>query len=109
MYTSREKARKRKFFFETNPSDISFQGKFTDKQLTRAKTQLICEYLREMEVRPTMFEAFARETQVYGHPIGPTEQCKSIEAVKKADIIKLCRNLLASKPAIALLGKLQPS
>ena len=61
-----------------------------------------------MEVRPTMFEAFARETQVYGHPIGPTEQCKSIEAVKKADIIKLCRNLLASKPAIALLGKLHP-
>ena len=58
-----------------------------------------------MEVRPTMFEAFARETQVFGHPIGPTEQCKSIEAVKKADIIKLCRNLLASKPAIALLGK----
>ena len=55
-----------------------------------------------------MFEAFARETQVYGHPIGPTEQCKSIEAVKKADIIKLCRNLLASKPAIALLGKLHP-
>ena len=58
-----------------------------------------------MEVRPTMFEAFARETQVFGHPIGPTEQCKSIEAVKKADIVKLCRNLLASKPAIALLGK----
>jgi len=80
-------------------------GKFTDVQLTRAKRQLICEYLREMEVRPTMFEAFARETQVFGHPIGPTEQCKSIEAVKKADIIKVCRNLLASKPAIALLGQ----
>ena len=52
-----------------------------------------------------MFEAFARETQVYGHPIGPTEQCKSIEAVTKADIIKLCRSLLSSKPAIALLGE----
>jgi len=80
-------------------------GKFTDDQLKRAKTQLISEYLREMEVRPTMFEAFARETQVYGHPIGPTEQCKSIEAVKRADIVKLCKKLLMSKPAIALLGE----
>jgi len=80
-------------------------GKFTENQVKRAKRQLICEYLRELEVRPTMFEAFARETQVYGHPIGPTEQCKSIEAVTKADIIKLCRSLLSSKPAIALLGQ----
>ena len=41
----------------------AIQGDFTEEQLQRAKTQLTCEYLREMEVRPTMFEAFARETQ----------------------------------------------
>ena len=80
-------------------------GNFTDEQLERAKTQLISEHLRNMEVRPTMFEEFARETQMYGKPLNPDMTCQEISKVTRGDLVRLSDKLLQSKPGVSLMGK----
>merc|ERR1711937_688814 len=58
-------------------------GQFSKEQLERAKTQLSRQFLRDMEVRAMMMEAFARETVAYGEPTNPNVNCEKINAVEK--------------------------
>ena len=59
---------------------LKLQGKFTKDQLERAKTQLSRQFLRDMEVRAMMMEAFARETVAYGEPTNPNVRVKYLKS-----------------------------
>jgi len=80
-------------------------GQFSKEQLERAKTQLSRQFLRDMEVRAMMMEAFARETVAYGEPTNPNVNCEKINAVEHRDLVKLAKQLLNTVPSVSILGE----
>jgi predicted Zn-dependent peptidase len=77
----------------------------TAEQVERAKTQLIAQFLRDMEIRAIMMESFARETVAYGEPTDPNVTCEKISKIEKADLIKLAKKLLNGVPSVSILGE----
>lgn len=54
-----------------------------------------------------MFEDFARTTQQYGRPLNPLDTCDMIDAVQRADIVKVANAMMMTKPAVSIMGTLK--
>ena len=76
------------------------------EEVARACAQLKASTLMSMESTSARSEQLARQTMVFGRPLGIDEIIAKIEAVDTARVEAVARRLTGSKPAMAALGPL---
>ncbi len=81
--------------------------KVSDKELSRAKTQLKASMLMALESSSSTAEVMARQYLIHGRIIPTDEVVSRIDAVTKDDIQKAAQLLFSSDPTYALLGNLK--
>ncbi|MBF0269393.1 MAG: insulinase family protein [Alphaproteobacteria bacterium] len=76
------------------------------QELARARAQLKASVLMSLESTSARCEVLARQMQVFGRPIPPSEVVEKIEAVDAASVARAAKRLLSSRPTLAALGPL---
>jgi predicted Zn-dependent peptidase len=76
----------------------------TDKEVTRAKTQLKSQLLMGLENTSSRCEQLAHHMLIYGRPLSLTELVERIEAVSPDDLANCAHNILSTTPTLTALG-----
>ncbi|MDK9721721.1 MAG: insulinase family protein [Rhodospirillales bacterium] len=85
---------------------VKMQEPVDESELMRARAQLKASVLMSLESTSARCEVLARQMQVFGRPIPPSEVVEMIEAVDAGSVAQAARRLLASRPTLAALGPL---
>ncbi|WP_366555446.1 M16 family metallopeptidase [Aquibaculum sediminis] len=78
----------------------------SDAELARAKAQLRASIAMGRERNENRVEHLANQILVHGRPLSAEEILAKVEAVDQADISRVARRLLASRPTLVALGPL---
>jgi len=81
--------------------------KVSDKELSRAKTQLKAGMLMALESSSSTAEVMARQYLIHGRIIDTKETIERIDAVSKDDIQRAAQMLFSHNPTYTLLGNLK--
>ncbi|MBP5615395.1 MAG: insulinase family protein [Alphaproteobacteria bacterium] len=79
----------------------------SDKELSRAKTQLKAGMLMALESSSSTAEVMARQYLIHGRIIDTKETIERIDAVSKDDIQRAAQMLFSHNPTYTLLGNLK--
>ena len=82
-------------------------GHIGKEEFDRAKKMLTSMLLMNLEARPVMFEDIVRQTLAQGTRKRPEHYIDLIEAIQVSDVNRVAEKMLASKPAVAAIGKLE--
>jgi predicted Zn-dependent peptidase len=75
-------------------------------EIARARAQLKAGILMARESTGSRCEQLAQQLLVYGRPMPPQETVAKIDAVGAAEVARVARRLLASRPTLAAIGPL---
>jgi len=81
-------------------------GNFTDEEVLRAKNALKSSIYMQMEQARLQVEDMVRQQATYGQVFPSTVLCSKIDKVTSADLQRIAKKMLTSKPATAALGDL---
>ncbi len=76
----------------------------SEKEVSRARTQLRAAMLMSLESTASRAEQLARQLMVHGRPLPIEEINREIEAVDTAAVTRVMRRVLASRPTLTALG-----
>lgn len=85
---------------------VNTQHSITPSELRRAKTQLQSMLLMNLEARPVVFEDVGRQVLANGKRLQPQHYYDLIEKITAADIVRVARRMLQTKPSVAALGNI---
>lgn len=85
---------------------VNVQSDISPEELGRAKAQLQSLLLMNLESRPVVFEDVGRQVLAHGKRMPPEYFCDLIQKVTEADIHRVVKKMLSSKPSVAALGNL---
>ena len=76
----------------------------TEDEIQRARAQLKASLLMGLESSSARCEQTARQIAVFGRPVGVDELKEKIDAVDRAQVIRVVERLAASRPTLTALG-----
>lgn len=76
----------------------------SEKELSRAKTQLKASMLMSLESSSSTAEIAARQLLIFNRIIPVAEMVERIEKVTREDVLKVAREIFSSVPTYCLLG-----
>lgn len=82
-------------------------GDVTDDEVHRARVQLKASLLMGLESSSARSEQTARQILVFGRPVGPDELKEKIDAVDRAQVLRVIDRLAASHPTLTALGPVE--
>ena len=82
-------------------------GNITEKELSRAKTQLRAGMVMSLESTSSRAEQIARQTAIYGQPIAIADLIDRVEAVDAASVEAVMARVLTGRPTIAAVGPIE--
>lgn len=82
-------------------------GSITEKELSRAKTQLRAGMVMSLESTSSRAEQIARQTAIYGQPIAIADLIDRVEAVDTASVEAVMARVLTGRPTIAAVGPIE--
>lgn len=81
------------------------EGGVTDEEFDMAKEQLKVSYVLGLESSSSRMSSIGRSKLLQGHPVDPQEVIRKIEAVTKADVERVIRNIFTKPCAAAAVGR----
>ncbi|ESN93385.1 hypothetical protein HELRODRAFT_186101 [Helobdella robusta] len=85
---------------------VNTQNDISPDELNRAKTQLQSMLLMNLEARPVVFEDVGRQVLSNGKRMPSEYYCDLIQKITEADVQRVARKMLTSRPSVAALGNL---
>ncbi len=83
-------------------------GSITEEELARAKTQLTANIAMAQESTVALCEGMGRSLLTFGRYIPPEEVIADVEAVTRADLDRLMKQILTTSMTVAALGPIAP-
>ena len=82
-------------------------GDITEKELSRAKTQLRAGMVMSLESTSARAEQIARQTAIYGQPLAIADLIERVEAVEAASVEAVMARVLKGPPTVAAVGPVE--
>lgn len=81
------------------------QDGVTEKEFSQSKAQLKGSYILGLESASSRMQAIGRGELLLRHPPTPEETIAKIEAVTKADVLRVAKEILTVRPSVAVVGR----